>query len=167
MEVFAIRAHSRTAPWSTGFQPTHRRPNHGAANVSAQRGAAAAESSGSPGLAVAMQKDRRRPGGSHRPNGGGRAHFPQRRMSTEPELRSRECAPRSGAGSARRWRAVFGGSPKASCHSLFCAEKKVRTGTRWFGRAAQTSTRAACAPHSHFGIRVQWPTTGAPISNSA
>ena len=35
----------------------------------------------------------------------------------------------------------------------FCAGRKVRTGTRWFGRAAQTSTRVACAPHSHFGVR--------------
>ena len=42
-----------------------------------------------------------------------------------PELRSWERSPRRGAGSARRWRAVFGGSPKSSCHSLFCAGRKV------------------------------------------
>ena len=74
---------------------------------------------------------------------------------TEPELRSRACRPRSGAGSARRWRAVFGGSPKTSCHSLFGAAKKVRTGTRGIGRAAQSSTRAACAPHFYFGVRAE------------
>ena len=58
------------------------------------------------------------------------------------------------AGSARRWRAVFGGSPKTSYHSLFRAAKKVRTGTRGIGRAAQSCTRAACAPHFYFGVRV-------------
>ncbi len=48
--------------------------------------------------------------------------------------------------SARRGRAVFGGSPKTSCHSLFGAEKKVSTGTRWLGRAAQTRTRPRALP---------------------
>ena len=76
------------------------------------------------------------------------------RISVYPEFRSWECSPRRGAGSARRWRAVFGGSPKTSYHSLFCARMRVRTGTRGMGRAAQSGTRAACAPHSHFGVRV-------------
>ena len=56
-------------------------------------------------------------------------HF-HREVRVKPELRSRACRPRSGAGSARRWRAVFGGSPKTSYHKLFRAAKKVRTGTR-------------------------------------
>ena len=67
----------------------------------------------------------------------------------EPELRSRACRPRSGVGSARRWRAVFGGSPKTSCHSLFRVAKKVRTRIRRIGRAA-------CAPHFYFRIRAEF-----------
>ena len=62
-------------------------------------------------------------------------------------------------GSARRWRAVFGGPPKIVQPILppmlpgECAE-------RWFGRAAQTGTRASCAPRS--GIRVH----GAPTRSN-
>ena len=54
-------------------------------------------------------------------------------------------------GSARRWRAVFGGPPKTSFRKLLYWEKRAQSVLRRLGRAAQACTRSACAPH--FSLR--------------
>jgi len=49
--------------------------------------------------------------------------------------------------SARRWRAVFGGPPKASSYHCASSAEAGRFVKHRFGRAARIHTRAACAPH--------------------
>ena len=56
-------------------------------------------------------------------------------------------------GSVRGPRVVFGGTPKTSFCKLFRAGKSWAGGWPAFGRDARTHTRAACAPHSVFGVR--------------
>ena len=51
------------------------------------------------------------------------------------------------SGERTRWRAIFGGLPKILSYSFFLPAPAGESGERWFGRAAQTGTRAASAPN--------------------
>ena len=74
----------------------------------------------------------------------------------KPKRRSQSRAKPGGEGSARRWRVVFGGSPKTSSNSFPDVVSGTLPGGRRLGRAAPTSPQPACAPYSHFGVRVKY-----------
>ena len=71
----------------------------------------------------------------------------------QAEFRSWNAWAMKSVGSARRWRAISGGPPEISFNPLLPPELAGESVEHWFGRAAQTGTRAACAPNS--GIRFQ------------